>query len=131
MDKVIRYEEGFGALPPTITIKARECRSFPQAVKEQDREMCNRNMFGYDLTVHVREAPREMAESIDFVRSFADSMKARGITSPYQLSADEMSSLAYHKTRAAKAEEGILAMLPFWDRTQGGQRPRTLFTKPR
>ena len=130
MDKVIRYEKGFGTLPPTITLKARECRSFPHAVHEQDRQICNRNMFGYDLTVHVREAPREMVESIGFMDSFIADANARGIPLE-KLSPDELAPAFYHKRRAAALEAGILATEPPWDRTQGGQRPRTLFIKPR
>jgi len=131
MENVIRYEQGYGSLPSVVTVKSGECRSFPQALQRHEKEICNRNMFGYDLFVNIVEAPREMAESRAFYESFADSMKARGITSPYLLPPDEMSAFAYHMGRFGTIYNDIMATQPVWDRTKGGQRPRTLFIKPR
>ena len=126
MDKVIRYEEQWGALPSMITLKRGECQYFPQAVEESDRQICNRNMLGHDLLIFPKEAPPQLIESNKVLDAFAKQV-VLGATFE-TLSPDEQARLAYHHQRRGNILTLSHQALPA---AQTGQRVRGLLIKPR
>lgn len=133
MDKIIRYEEQWSALPPVITLKSGQCEYFPQALDEWDRQICNRSMLGQELRIFPMEAPREMVESSKILDAFGK-QAASGVTLE-MLPPDEQARLIYHHKRRGDAFSQLNKNMAYIQQslpeTPAGARARLLITKPR
>jgi hypothetical protein len=126
MDKVIRYEEQWNALPAVITLQRGECREFPQAVEERDKQICNRFMTGKELLIFPSEAPREFMESKRFMQEFEKRTPPNFTFET--LHPDEQKMLAYHHQRIGRIITERQHAVPA---VASNQRTRSLLIMPR